>query len=77
MLATWNGLEPFLSVHQAATGRTFGTAGSRVARVYSPSVRTSTSVMAMKIRPSVIAAPVTWWATHHWASWAGNQLDAP
>jgi len=28
--------------------------------------------MAMKIRRSVIAAPVTWWVAHHWASWAEN-----
>ena len=24
-----------------------------------------------------MAAPVTWWARHHWSSWAGNQWVAP
>jgi hypothetical protein len=62
---------------QRATATWAGAAGSRVARAYSPAVRTSTIVIAMKIRPSVIAAPATWWAAHHWASGAGNQFDAP
>jgi hypothetical protein len=38
-----------------------GALGSRVARAARPAVRTSTIAMAMKIRPSVMAAPVTWW----------------
>jgi hypothetical protein len=50
---------------QAVTDRTFAAAGSRVVRAYSPSARTSTIVMAMKIRLSVMAALVTWWMAHH------------
>jgi hypothetical protein len=33
--------------------------------------------MAMKIRPSVMAAPVTWWTAAYWAICAGNQWTAP
>ena len=25
----------------------------------------------------VVAALLTWWARHHWSSWAGDQLVAP
>ena len=63
--------------HQAATGEADTALGSRRARAARPPVRISTIVMAMTIRPSVMAAPVTWWAAHHWASWAENQWVAP
>ena len=62
---------------EAATGTASGALGTRVARAATPTVRTSTIAMAMKIRPSVMAAPVTWWVAHHWASCAGNQRVAP
>jgi hypothetical protein len=68
---------PFGFVPQTVRGWTSAAVGSRIDRAYSPSVRTSTIVMAMKIRPSVMAATVTWWVAHHWTSWAGNQFEAP
>jgi hypothetical protein len=38
-----------------------------------PRVRVRIMATAMKIRPSVMAAPVTWCAIHHWANCTGNQ----
>ena len=47
--------------YQAVARETDSPLGSRVTRVARPAVPISTIVIAMKISPSVMAAPVTWW----------------
>ena len=56
---------------------TTAASGSREARNQSPAVRTSSMATAMKIRPSVMAAWLTWFAIAQVVIGPGNQCTEP